>query len=199
MTGAPAKPSPWTVEATRIEYRDRFLTHRMDRCRTERGNILDPYHVLEMRDWCHVVALTDAGDLVLVEEYRHGVGRVLRGLPSGTVELGEDPAAAMPRELAEETGHAADTWIALTTMWANPATQTNRVHSYLALGARLTGGQSLDPGETIAVVVKPAARSIAKLTGGGWMMSSTHLAGILSAREYARTHAAEDPRLAPLL
>ena len=141
MSGAPIKPGPLTVEASRIEFQDRFLTHRMDRCLTERGNILDPYHVLEMRDWCHVVALTDAGELILVEEYRHAAGRVVRGLPAGTVEVGEDPAEAMPRELAEETGYAAETWIPLPAMWANPATQTNRVHSYLALGARSVGAQ----------------------------------------------------------
>ena len=149
MTGEAVKPAPWTVETSRVEYTDRFLTHRMDRCLTERGNVLDPYHVLELRDWCHVVALTEAGELVLVEEYRHAAGRVVRGLPAGTVEVGEDPAVAMPRELTEETGYAADTWITLQSTWGNPATQTNRVHSYLALGARPVGGQSLDPGETI--------------------------------------------------
>ena len=30
-------------------------------------------------------------------------------------------------------------------MWANPAMQTNRVHNFLALGARATGGQTKVP------------------------------------------------------
>lgn len=198
MTRAPIRPAPWTVETSRVEYTDRFLTHRMDRCLTERGNILDPYHVLDLRDWCHVVALTEAGEVVLVEEYRHAAGRVVRGLPAGTVEAGEDPAVAMPRELTEETGYSADTWITLPSTWGNPATQTNRVHSYLALGARPFGGQSLDPGETIDVVLKPAGEALAELMAGTWVISGLHAAGLMLAHHYARMHAAGDPRLAPL-
>lgn len=192
------KPAPWTVESSRIEYRDRFLTHRMDRCITERGNVLDPYHVLELRDWCHAVALTEAGELVLVEEYRHAAGCVVRGLPAGTVETGEDPAAAMPRELVEETGYAADTWIPLPSVWANAATQTNRVHGFLALGARPVGGQKLDPGETIEVVLKPAAEALSELLTGTWSTHGLHLAAVLAAREYALARATKDPRLVPL-
>ena len=192
------KPAPWTVETSRVEYSDRFLTHRVDRCVTERGNVLDPYHVLELRDWCHVVALTDAGELVMVEEYRHAGGCVVRGLPAGTVEVGEDPAVAMRRELTEETGYIADTWITLPVIWGNPATQTNRVHSYLALGARPGGVRALDPGETIEVIVASAAGAVAATMAGRQMMSSTHVSGLLMAREYARAHVGADPRLGPL-
>ena len=198
MTGKPIKPHPWTVESSRVAYSDRFLTHRMDRCVTERGHVLDPFHILEMNDWCHAVALTAAGELVLIEEYRHGCGRVIRGLPAGTVEKGEDPAVAMPRELTEETGHVAETWIRLPTLWANPATQTNRVHNFLALGAHPAGIQDFDPGETIEVVLKPAAEAIAELMTGAWMTHGLHLGAILAAREYALARAASDPRLAPL-
>ncbi|GHD59160.1 hypothetical protein GCM10017083_42930 [Thalassobaculum fulvum] len=194
----PVRPRPWTVESSRIEYQDRFLTHRMDRCITERGNVLDPFHILEFKGWCHAVALTPAGELVLVEEYRHGGGAVVRGLPAGTVEPGEDPAATVARELTEETGYVADTWIELPVMWANPATQTNRAYTYLALDARPTGTRNLDPGETIAVVLKPAAEAFRELMAGGWCTTSLHVASLLMAREYARAHAAEDPRLAPL-
>ena len=198
MTGAPVKPHPWVVQASRIAYRDRFLTHRMDRCVTERGHVLDPFHVLELNDWCHAVALTDTGELVLVEEYRHASGQVVRGLPAGTVEAGEDPARAMPRELTEETGYVADTWIALPVMWANAATQTNRVHTFLALGARPTGRPDFDPGETIEVVLRPAARAVAELMSGAWTTHGLHAAALLTAREYARSHADGDRRLAAL-
>src|SRR3546814_10019440 len=71
MTGNPVRPHPWTVETSRVEYRDRFLTHRMDRCVTERGHVLDPFHIIELRDWCHCVALTEAGEQIS-EERRVG-------------------------------------------------------------------------------------------------------------------------------
>ncbi|MEQ8815471.1 MAG: NUDIX hydrolase [Thalassobaculum sp.] len=192
------KPGPWTVESSRVEFSDRFLTHRMDRCVTERGFVLDPYHVVELKEWCHAVALTPAGELVLIEEYRHGGGAVVRGLPAGTVEQAEDPQAAMARELAEETGYEAAAWIALPVMWANPALMNNRAHSFLALDARPTGTRSLDPGETIEVVLRPATDAFGDLMAGRLCMTSLHVAGMMMAREYARAHAAEDPRLAPL-
>ena len=170
----------------------------MDRCVTERGNVVDPYHVLEIKDWCLAVALTIGGDLVLIEEYLHGSGEVVRGLPTGIIEQGEDPKVAITREFAEETGYVADAWIPLPAMWVDPALQTNRAYTYLALDVRPTGAQSLDPGETIEVVVKPVAETFTELMGGAWPTTSLHCASLLMAREYARAHVADDPRLAPL-
>ena len=123
---------------------------------------------------------------------------MVRGLPAGTVEQAEDPQAAMARELAEETGYEAAAWIALPVMWANPALMNNRAHSFLALDARPTGTRSLDPGETIEVVLRPATDAFGDLMAGRLCMTSLHIAGMMLAREYARAHAAEDPRLAPL-
>lgn len=198
VRSGPIKPHPWTVESSRIAYSDRFITHRMDRCVTERGHVLDPYHILEFPGWCHVVALTDAGDLVLVEEYRHGCGEVVLGLPAGKVEGDEEPEAAMRRELTEETAHVADTWIPLPVMWANTATQANRVFGFLALGTRPGGSLAFDPGETIEVVVKPAAEAVAALMTGTWLAHGLQAAAVLAAREYAMARVATDPRLAPL-
>jgi 8-oxo-dGTP pyrophosphatase MutT (NUDIX family) len=171
----------------------------MDRCITERGHVLDPYHVLEIRHWCMVVALTPDGEMVLVEEYRHARGEVTRGVPAGTVEKGEDPEAAMRRELQEETGYTSDTWIMVNRLWANPALQDNEVFMYLALDASPGAARALDPGETIDVFTVPAADAIAQTMNGGPICHALQVSGLLSAREYARSHVADDPRLAALL
>ena len=194
-----AKPAPWTVEGSRIEYADRFLRHRMDRCVTERGNILDPYHVIEFNDWCMVVALTEAGDLVLVEEYRHAAGEIVRGLPSGTVEPGEDPAEAMPRELLEETGYEGGQWVTLPTFWSNPATANNTCHAYLAVGVTPTGAQKLDDGETIAVVVADPAETLREILSGDRKAHGLHIANLLLARDVAHTAFAGHPAAARLI
>ena len=193
------KPAPWTVESSRIAYADRFLRHRMDRCLTERGNVIDPYHVVEFNDWCMVVALTDAGDLVLVEEYRHAAGEVVRGLPSGTVEPGEDPAAAMPRELLEETGYEGGEWFALPAFWSNPATSNNTCHAYLAIGVTPTGSQDLDDGETIAVVTMDPAVLLGEIMAGARKSHGLHIANLLLARDFARTRLADHPAAGKLI
>jgi ADP-ribose pyrophosphatase len=44
------------------------------------------------------------GELVLVRQYRHAIGRWIWELPAGTLEAGEDPADAARRECEEEIG-----------------------------------------------------------------------------------------------
>lgn len=70
--------------------------------------MIDPYHVLKIPDLVNVVALTDDQQVLLVDEYRHGVGAVVCGLISGTVEADDqDPGAATTWEWMEETGYKA--------------------------------------------------------------------------------------------
>lgn len=195
---AGSQPRPWTVTGSTPGYSDQFIRHRMDACLTERGHVLDPYHVIDLKDWCHVVALTPEGDIVLVEEYRHASGRVQRGLPAGTVEPGEDAETAMRRELTEETGYTAGAWITLNRVWVNPALQTNHVTSFLALDAVPGGTRALDPGETIAVMVRPVAEVLDQAMAGEPIAHAIQIMGLMLAREYARRHAHEDRRLMAL-
>ena len=59
---------PWRLISSEILYRDRWLTHRGDRCQAAAGRIIEPFHVLEFPTWVNVVALTDVdlGDVHLV-------------------------------------------------------------------------------------------------------------------------------------
>ena len=50
----------------------RRLTHPANRCVTERGEVVDPFHVFEFTDWVNVIAPTAGRRVLLVDEYRHG-------------------------------------------------------------------------------------------------------------------------------
>lgn len=193
----PVAVEPWQVLETRYSYRDRWLALRSDTVRVPNGTILSPYHTIEFPEWICAVALTSDHHIVLIEEYRHGVGRLSIELPCGTPDHdGEDLLAAMQRELLEETGYAADEWHALGSSTANTARQNNRVHAFLALDARRIAGQSLDPGEVIRPHVVPWRQFIAELGDGRLEIPGLHLAALWQLRIFAQTTG--DPRLAAL-
>lgn len=64
-------------------------------------------------NWVTIFPLTSDQNVVTVIEYKHGVDEVVIGLPAGNYKAGEDVAAAIQRELLEETGFSAKTIIPL--------------------------------------------------------------------------------------
>ncbi|MBK8727472.1 MAG: NUDIX hydrolase [Holophagaceae bacterium] len=137
---------PWhetgrtTREDTRI-FRQ-VVAHRTSP-HTGRGHA---YFRLEGPDWVNVVAFTPlglGGELLVVEQFRHGIDGPTFEIPGGACDPGEAPLASAQRELAEETGFVSDLWIPLGHCTPNPATQNNRTHSFLALDCRQAG--ALDP------------------------------------------------------
>lgn len=148
--------TPWTILSSKLVMQDQFMGLRTDRCQRADGHIVEAYHVIELTDWVTVVPVTDAGNVVLVREYRHAAGVILTGLPGGVSDPGEsDWAAVGARELREETGYVPRDMVWIGTCHPNPATQNNRLHYYLALGCTKDETQSLDPNEEIEPLEMP--------------------------------------------
>ena len=116
--------------------------------------------------WVNVVALTDADELLLVRQYRHGTEAMSLEIPGGLVDPDEQPEAAAGRELREETGFEASSLQPIGVMTPNPAIFSNRCHTYLATGCRRVGDPDLDPGEDLEVVVVPAGDVDAMVRAG---------------------------------
>jgi len=82
-----------------------------------------------------VIAAVDAcGEVYLVSQYRHAVGRDLLELPAGALEEGEEPLFAAQRELGEEAGLAAQEWTALGCFYSSPGFANERLYAFLARG-----------------------------------------------------------------
>lgn len=154
---------PWKVLESNY-FRPRF---RIDKVELANGNLLDAT-IFEFRAWANIVALTKAGEVVLVRQYRHGVCEDLLEFPGGVVEDGESPVEGAKRELLEETGYTASEWVQVGALYPNPALQTNTLHCFLALNAEKVSGQSLDAGEDIEVHVMPLDELIELAKRGGF-------------------------------
>jgi 8-oxo-dGTP pyrophosphatase MutT (NUDIX family) len=82
-----------------------------------------------------VVALDDSGQVLLIRQYRHPVGRLLWEIPAGLRDVpGEPPRVTAERELQEETGYAAREWHVLADSFTSPGIITERLRVFLARG-----------------------------------------------------------------
>jgi 8-oxo-dGTP pyrophosphatase MutT (NUDIX family) len=90
----------------------------------------------------------------MVRQFRHGTATITVEIPAGMVDPEDpDPAAAVARELCEETGYEAAELIHLGSVAPNPAFLDNQCHTYLARDVRLMGSQQLDGAEDIDIVL----------------------------------------------
>ncbi len=79
-----------------------------------------------------VAAVDDAGQLVLIRQYRHPVRSVLWALPAGLLDGTEDHVTAAARELAEEAGYVAARWEPLVAFHSSPGYSDERIEIFLA-------------------------------------------------------------------
>ena len=167
----------WQVLDSTISYEDRWLRVRTDRCITSEGKIIDAWHVLECSTWVNVLALTSSGQLVLVREYRHGVGQVLLGLPGGAVNGPDElPLVAIQRELLEETGYGGGQFFEIGHSYVNPGRQDNSVYSFLALDVVQSQEQQLDETEDIEIVLQDLYNFSREVWSGEIALQALYLA-----------------------
>ncbi len=142
----------WKVISSEYLARKPWYTVRHECVELPDGRRIPDYYIYEYPAWVNILARTRDGRFVVIDQYRHGLGETNYEIPAGVVE-DSDPSmlAAAQRELAEESGYGGGEWRLLTTLCANPATQSNLTYCYLATDVELIGSQQLDPTEEIGV------------------------------------------------
>ena len=136
-SGDPAKRSEWVVESsTSILNRQPWLEVFEEHIRLPDGRLIDDFYTVKLRDFVVVAPISEDGRVIMMRHYRHGPRRITRSLPSGFVEGDETPAEAAKRELLEETGFAAESWLHLGTYVVDGNRRCGTEHVFLATGAR---------------------------------------------------------------
>lgn len=138
-----------------------------------------------------IVAVTETGDVVLVEQHRPPVGQNVIELPaglSGDVVGKEDEALleAAKRELLEETGYVADRWSALLTGYSSPGLTDESITLFLAEGLQLKGPGGGDHSENITVHETPLSEVLQWLQRRQASADLKLLAGLFAAEETMR-------------
>ncbi len=124
----------WPVASSTESARGAIVTVRTDMVRMPDGG-LAARQVVEHPGAVGIVALDEAGQVLLIRQYRHAVSRLLWELPAGLRDVqGEPPLTTAERELLEEVGYRASVWQVLVDYFSSPGISTERLRIYLARG-----------------------------------------------------------------
>ncbi|MBU6342637.1 MAG: NUDIX hydrolase [Bacteroidetes bacterium] len=173
-----SEPQKWQVlESHYVLDRQPYMTLREDKVALPNGAIIEDYFVFEYPSWVIVLALTPAREVVLIRQYRHGIGAVFFELAAGVPDAGENLLDCAQRELLEETGYGGGEWQLWMEASANPATHTNTGYIFLARGVQQIAEQTLDVTEEIAVQVLPELE-VLRLLRNNQIFQALHAAAL---------------------
>lgn len=125
-----------------------------------------------------VAAITENDEILLVREYAAGTERYELQLPKGIVEPGEKSKQAANRELAEETGYAANELQILQTLRVSPGYFDHQTDLVLATGLYEHKLETGDEPEQLEVIRCPLS-DIDKLLQRDDFSESRSIAGVL--------------------
>ncbi len=116
--------------------------------------------VIEHSGGVCVAALDQADNILLVRQFRYPYGELLLEIPAGKREAKDtDPLTCGKRELLEETGAVAKTFIDLGQLYPTPAYCNEIIYMFAAKDLTFKG-QSLDQDEFLDVVKIPFGEAV---------------------------------------
>ncbi len=145
-------------------YQGKIINTRVDQVRLPDGRT-SLREVVEHHGGVCIAALTDAGELLFVRQFRYPYQQVLLEIPAGKLEPGEDPLECGKRELKEETGATAARYQSLGQLYPSPGYCAEIIHMYLAQELSY-GQQALDEGEFLTVEKIPLDKAVQMVLSG---------------------------------
>lgn len=167
------------ISSQRI-YEGAILNVRRDKVTAVKGEAYR--EIIEHNGAVAMVAITDDGNIVMVEQFRYACGRPVLEIPAGKIDAGEtDPAAVAVRELREETGYSADKVILLGKINTSAAYSEEMISVY-AMTELTPGEQDLDEDEALNVIEMPFAEAY-DMAASGKLIDAKTIAALLMAKE----------------
>ena len=139
MIGKPAvdeNHNPWSVRSSEVRYENPWISVRHD-------EVIDPsgrtgmYGVVSPRTLAlGVLPILDDGSVLLVGQYRYPLDRYSWEMPEGGGAKDVDPLVSIARELREETGHEASSWLEVVDMTLSNSVTDEWAVCWVAWGLR---------------------------------------------------------------
>ncbi|WP_164670725.1 NUDIX hydrolase [Virgibacillus doumboii] len=181
----------WKTLESEYLHKSPFGNIRKDRCKLPNGLVIDDFCINEYPDWVNAVVITKEDKIVLVEQYRHAAEDFFLEIPAGKKEGNETDEEGLIREVKEETGYTSlREPIFLGEFMVNPATQNNKVKTYLLQDAFKAHEQDLDDTEAINVklldfsnmgeLIRTNKINTQLFTANAYLMAKDFLAGSYS-------------------
>ena len=146
----PARNGPWTVKTERTVFSNPWI-------KVEDHAVVHPdgsdgeYAVVRFKNRAiGILPVSERGDIWLVGQHRYPHNKYSWELPEGGGALSDDPLDAAKRELAEETGLAAQQWRRISACDLSNSVTDESAICYLAWD--LTPGDAApDPSEALTI------------------------------------------------
>ena len=127
---------PWeTISHKTILQHNKFLTVESHTVRLPNGQLIPDWAWVIAPDAAIVVVVTEDGRFLCFRQTKYAVAGTTLAPVGGMLEPGELPLEAARRELLEEMGYAAPTWIDLGSYALDPNRGVGTMYLFLAMGA----------------------------------------------------------------
>ncbi len=132
-----------------------------------------------------VVAVDRDGSVILERQYRAALDSDLLEIPAGKRDVEDEPAQeAARRELIEETGVDAATWVELGSFYNSPGFTDEHTTVFLATELTEVGADLQGPEEQAMEIVRVPLRAVPELIASGELVDGKSVIGLLLARRH---------------
>ena len=167
--------------SSRIIFEGRAVTLRVDTVRMPDGR--ETTREIVGHDECVAIVAVDADDnVLLVSQFRKAVEKELLEIPAGGIDRGEEPEAAVRRELREETGYIPGRVQRLGGFYSAPGYCDEYLYLYLAADLTPSPLHAEDT-DNIRLVRMPITQVPGLIISGG-ICDAKSIAGLLAFLEY---------------
>jgi ADP-ribose pyrophosphatase len=129
---------PIVPREIRTVYQGRIFTVQIETITLPKGMELNA-EIIRHPGSVVIVPVTEAGEVMLVRQYRHAIGRMAWELPAGSLKPGEDVTHAALRECHEEVGLIPSHLQPLGSFFPTPGYCDEEMHFFKASGLRRPG------------------------------------------------------------